>query len=106
MSITDAILEAHDEREIYFFLTAYIEAVRYDDKLNRLPDPVRELPFIGIEDVWARLVLLRSELGRPSREPDGRDHDILREAMAIFAVALDRLVSLKEKRLRELAMAA
>lgn len=106
MLIIDVIREANDEHEIYFLLTSYVEAVRYCDKLNNLPDPMRELPFIGMEDVQARVEVLGSELGKPSREAEGCDHDVVREAMAIFAVALDRLVSLKEKKLRQMPMAA
>ena len=106
MLIIDVIREANNEHEIYFLLTAYVEAVRYCDKLNILPDPMRELPFIGMEDVRARIEVLGSELGKPSREAEGRDYDIVREALAIFAAALNRLVSLEEKKLRRMPMAA
>ena len=106
MLIVDVIREAANEHEIYFLLTSYVEAVRYCDKLTILPDPMRELPFVGMEDVRARIEALRDELGRPSREAGRRDHDIVREAMAIFTVALDRLVSLKGRTLRQMPMAA
>ncbi len=106
MLIVDVIREANDEHEIYFLLTSYVEAVRYCDKLTILPDPMRELPFVGMEDVRARIEALRGELREPSREAGRRDHDIVREAMAIFTVALDRLVSLKGRTLRQMPMAA
>jgi hypothetical protein len=106
MLIVDVIREAENEHEIYFLLTSYVEAVRYCDKLTILPDPMRELPFVGMEDVQARIEALRGELGEPSREADRRDRDIVTEAMAIFNVALDRLVSLKERTLRQMPMAA
>jgi hypothetical protein len=106
MLIVDVIREADNEHEIYFLLTSYVEAVRYCDKLTILPDPMRELPFVGMEDVQARIEALRGELGEPSREADRRDRDIVTEAMAIFNVALDRLVSLKERTLRQMPMAA
>jgi hypothetical protein len=67
---------------------------------------MRELPFVGMEDVRARIEALGGELGKRSLEADRRDHDIVREAMAIFTVALDRLVSLKGQKLRQMPMAA
>jgi hypothetical protein len=94
MMITDVIREAETEHEIYFLLTAYVEAVRYLDKFNFLPRYMRDLPFAGMDSVKVRVEGLRAGLG----ESDILNRPLLKEAMDIFAAALDRLGSLEQER--------
>ena len=63
MLITNALRDATSEHEIYFLLTAYVEAVRYCDKLNMLPPAMKDLPVSGAVDVVARMEALRAGLG-------------------------------------------
>lgn len=96
MLIVDVIREADNEHEIYFLLTAYVEAVRYCDPLHHLPEIVRELPFNGVEDVNVRAESLRAIL-ESSEAPDDKIRLVLAEALGIFAVARHRLETLREE---------
>jgi len=90
MLITDAIRDAATEHEIYFLLTAYVEAVRYCDKLDTLPPAMKDLPVAGVNDVVARMEALRAGLGATPRE----ERAVIREAIEIFGAALVRLGAL------------
>ncbi len=99
MMINDVIRDAATEHEIYFLLTAYVEAVRYCDKLNHLPEAMGNLPLAGMDDVRLRIEKLKTGLGKPHPELAGEDHAMIKEAMDIFETALNRLRSLDgEKR--------
>ncbi len=52
--ITDVIREAKSEHEIYFLLTAYLEAIHFSDKLQPQPDLADILPIASIEKVRDR----------------------------------------------------
>lgn len=97
MMISDVILEANTEYEIYFLLTAYVESVRYCDKLGFLPEDFTRLPLTGIGDVRTRLEEFRLELEKLSIGGNSKEHVILREAADIFGAALDRLQWLDQK---------
>jgi hypothetical protein len=104
MTINDVIREAKSEHEVYFLLTAYVEAVRYVDRMSSLPASVRELPLKGVEDVKARFEGLRAELGQPANgRPDTRSLAVVKESADILGDALARLEFLEqEKRQRDL----
>ena len=103
-TIHDVIREATSEHEVYFLLTAYVEAVRYGDMLNYLPGQVRELPLHGFDDVRTRVDGLRAEL---TRSPAGdRSQVIVRETTDLFCEALNRLQWLQWEQRRIAAMAA
>jgi hypothetical protein len=102
-TIHDVIREATSEHEVYFLLTAYVEAVRYGDMLNYLPGQVRELPLNGFDDVRTRVDGLRAELMRSSGD---RSQVIVRETTDLFCEALNRLQSLQWEQRRAAAMAA
>lgn len=87
MPIVDAICEADSEHEIYFLLTAYVEAIRHCDKLGALPERLTRLPFPGAEDLKIRVEALRADFG----EIGERDRAVLREAIEIFCAAIERL---------------
>lgn len=98
MMIIDVIREASDEYEIFFLLTAYVEAVRYCDKLKNQPEYMRLLPLAGTIDLEVRIDKLKSELARPSHDPGDKDRLIVREAADIFDTALHRLHALQEEK--------
>ena len=107
MIINDVIREAKSEHEVYFLLTAYVEAVRYCDRLSFLPAQVRELPLNGVEDVKTRIDGLRAELGRSStRETDSRSRAIVRETADVLGDALNRLQWLEGEKQRDRAVPA
>ena len=97
MIINDVIREATSEHEVYFLLTAYVEAVRFGDQLNCLPPQVRELPLHGVEDVRARIDGLKAALNGPSRATDYKSLVVVRETADILGDALDRLQWLKHE---------
>jgi hypothetical protein len=98
MTINDVIREAKSEHEVYFLLTAYVEAVRYVDRMSLLPASVRELPLNGVSDVKARFDGLRAELGQADGKPDSRSLAIVKESADILGDALARLQWLEQER--------
>lgn len=92
--IADVIREAESENQIYFLLTAYLEAVRYSDKLNLLPDTIRQLPITDMADVKKRFERLFIELDRESKGLNHRVCTALKEALHIFSTAINRLESI------------
>jgi hypothetical protein len=102
MPITKAIRDAATEHEIFFLLTAYVEAVRYCDKLDTLPPAMKNLPITGANDVVARMEALRAGLSTSPRE----EHVVIREALEIFGAALLRLGSLATGNTIDLPIAA
>ena len=92
MTVIEVIREAGTRHEIYFLLTAYVEAVRYCDKFHMLPQPMRDLPLSGMDDLKRRVERLRAGIDRT----DILDRPVIREAWQIFAVALERLDELEE----------
>ena len=98
MTINDVIREARSEHEVYFLLTAYVEAVRYVDRMNLLPAQVRELPLNGMDDVKARFDGLKAELGQLSHGDDSRSLAIVKESADILGDALARLQFLEREK--------
>ena len=89
--ITDVIREAESEHEIYFLLTAYLEAIHFSDKLKLQSDLADILPMASMDKVRKRFEEFIVELDRASKE---LNHDaclVLKEAMLIFNIALNRL---------------
>ena len=103
MTINDVIREAKSEHEVYFLLTAYVEAVRYVDRMSLLPASVRDLPLNGMDDVKARFDGLRAELGQPNGGTDTRSLAIVKESADILGDALARLQWLEGEKARQAA---
>ena len=107
MLIHDAIRESNTRYEIFFLLTAYVEAVGYCDKGNLLPWQVRELPLAGVEDVKARIYGLHL---RTRGMTPGYDDELARrtinEALELYTMALRRLASLRDEAEADVACAA
>jgi len=100
--IADVIRSAATEHEIYFLLTAYVEAVRFCDKLNDVPEHMASLPLAGIDDVKSRFNKLVAELDAASKRLDHKACETIREALHIFGAALHRLASLNADKHRAL----
>jgi hypothetical protein len=98
MMIADVIRNATTEHEIYFLLTAYLEAVRFCDKLNDVPEHMASLPLAGIDDVRIRFNNLVAELDAASKRLDHKACETIREALHIFGAARHRLGSLNADR--------
>ena len=83
-------------------MTAYLEAVRYCDKLNNAPEHMTRLPLAGIDDVRSRFKKLVAELDTTSKRLDHKACETIREVLHIFGAALHRLGSLNADRHRAL----
>ena len=98
MLIHEAIREANTQHEVFFLLTAYVEAVSYCDKGNLLPWQVRELPLAGIEDVKARIYGLHLRVrGMTPGYDDEIARRVINEALELYTTALRRLASLRNE---------
>ncbi len=100
MIIANIIRELHTEHEIYFFVTAYIEAARYCGKLAFLPARMADLPLQGKEDLQTRFEQLMVELDKASRRLDDKACVVIKEALAVLGTALTCLRLLQIKRLK------
>jgi hypothetical protein len=93
---SDVVREAKNEREIYFLLSSYVEAVRFGDLLNLVPEPVKRLPLEGyghVKEHYQQLLELEKASGGMTTNACG----VIREALPIFNAALERLESLSGK---------
>jgi hypothetical protein len=88
MIIGRVIRDAESENEIYFLLTAYIEATQFG---GRLPEYLTNLPITGLKDVEARSQRLIMERDKASEQPSNKAGVIIEEALQIFDDALCRL---------------
>lgn len=95
MPISDAIQELNTEHEIFFLLTAYIEALGFCDKLSLLPWQMRTLPLAGFSDVEARIDGLRLQLREMASEADLRARVVIEETIEVFSTASRRLLILQ-----------
>ena len=94
MMFADAIRQAKNEHEVYFLLTAYVESARYCDPLNLLPESMKRLPLGGTDDISEQYQQLIVELDKASKGLKNNACVVLKEALHVFSVALDRLQSL------------
>jgi hypothetical protein len=92
----DVIREAKNEHEIYFLLTSYVEAVRFGDKLNLVPESVKTLPLAGIGHVRHQSQQLIVELDKASKNLNDNACVVIKEALHLFSTALARLESLDD----------
>lgn len=91
MLITDVISEAGTEHEVYFLLTAYLESVRFGDRLGLLPERITRLPLSGLADVTQRFNALRTERDHAMMHSNDRTRVFLAEALHVVGTARDRL---------------
>lgn len=89
----DVIREARNEHEIYFLLTSYVEAVRFGDQLNVVPEKVKDLPLNAsrVRQQYQTLLELSNQGKRDSTSA------VLDEALPIFGAALQRLEALDKQ---------
>ena len=93
---SNVIREARNEQEIYFLLNAYVEAVRFADQLNVVPEPLKRRPLDGrrlVKEQYQKLL----ELDRASVNTNDSACPVIQEALPIYGAALERLETLKEK---------
>lgn len=107
MQIHEAIRKANSRHEIFFLLTAYVEAVGYCDQRKLLPWQVRELPLAGTQDVKARIygLHLRSRSMTPGSD-DAAAGQIVNETLELYTTALRQLASLEVDESVDLGYAA
>jgi len=89
--ITDAIRDANTEQDTYVLLAAYLEAMQRHEKRKMLPEYVTRLPMNGKDDVMARFEKLVAGLDAASKRLDDEACLVIKEALAVFGTALDRL---------------
>ncbi len=106
MIIADIIRTASTAHEIYFLLASYVEAARYCDPLERLPEELRRLPIDATDDLATRVGRLKAAFAAPLEVLDEQDRAIVKEALDIFVCALKRLNYLAEAECETLARAA
>ena len=87
MMIGNVIRESRSEHEIFFLLTAYLEALGYGDVQGILPRELVELPLSGMGDVRRRIAVLTVEFAK-LHDRYGKKHAILKD---ILGSALQRL---------------
>ena len=89
--IDDFIRRAHNEHEIYFLLTAYLEAVQFGDKKNFVSEATIALPLTTLADLDERFTQLFIDLDNASKALDDRACLSIKEALHVFGSAVHRL---------------
>ena len=91
---TDIVRTADSDHEIYFLLTSYMEAIRFNNRAPGVPAEVTRLPLDGQDDVKERFGRLMIELDQASKGLDENRCELIREALHILGTAWKRLESL------------
>src|SRR5688500_11912585 len=91
---TDIVRTADTDHEIYFLLTSYMEAVRFNNGAHGVPSEVTRLPLNGKDDVKDRFGKLLIELDLASKGLNDGRCELIREALHILGTAWKRLESL------------
>jgi hypothetical protein len=91
MNIGDVIRDCKTTHEVYFWMTSYVEAVRYADNLGLLPEHLKRLPLKDKEDLNSRLTGLAQELDRASKQLDDPACVLIKEGIYVFGTALKRI---------------
>jgi hypothetical protein len=95
---TDAIRTADNEHEIYFLLTSYADAVRYERPAGTVPESITRLPVTGADDVKERLNQLVPALDAASKRLDDKTVALIKQALHTYGTALGRLQSLNKEK--------
>jgi hypothetical protein len=95
MITADDMREAASKGEVYRLLTGYVEALRKADELSCHPQPMTQLPFDGTADVRERVARLIGEIDVASRRWDHHACRAIKQALYVFATALNRLEALE-----------
>ncbi len=93
MILADLIRDAESESDVFRLLTAFVEALRYADRLGMLPQFLTTLPLKGVVDLESRFGRLVVELGTGAADGGGASQ-VAKEAREIFGTALHRLRAL------------
>lgn len=97
MMITEAIRKAGSEHTICALLTAYVATMQFS---RGLPERVRAIPMLGIDDLKSLLEQLVTESEAIIRLPDVSAFNVV-EAANVFDVAIDRINKIQEEAARE-----
>jgi len=98
MTITDVIRDADSEHVVYFLLSSYVNTARYRNTLKGLPEQISALPLASKGEVRSRFQMLMLELDGASKRLDNKACATIKEALAVFGTALNRLQSLDCRR--------
>lgn len=91
MMLKDVILEADSEHEIFFLVTAYLEALHHCDRLDALPGYLKRMPLGGPDDLKTRFERARAELSKYAEQRESWPRLVFEEAAEVFRAALNRL---------------
>ncbi|MDB5811897.1 MAG: hypothetical protein JWN94_4019 [Betaproteobacteria bacterium] len=105
MLIIDMIRDADTDHEVYFWMTAYIESVKYGDALGLLPERITRLPLAGARDVRERFDGLIIDVDQASRQLNDRSCVVLKEALHVLGAGIARLKVLENAHRESLAQA-
>jgi hypothetical protein len=89
--IADAIRDTNTEQDIYALLTGYLQIMQCYERRKMLPEYVTRLPISGKDDVMARFKKLVAGLDLASKRLDDEACVVIKDALAVFGTALDRL---------------
>jgi hypothetical protein len=89
--IADAIRNTNTQQDIYVLLTGYLEVMQGYERREMLPEYVTCLPINGKDDVMARFKKLVAGLDVASKRLDDEACVVIKDALAVFGTALDRL---------------
>jgi hypothetical protein len=91
MLISDIVRDANTEHEIYFLITAYVESVRFVDKLGLLPEQMTKLPLTDVRDLQERFTRLMIELDTASKGLNDKTCTAIKETLQVFGAGIARL---------------
>jgi len=89
--IDDFIRRAHNEHEIYFLLTAYLEAIQFGDKKHFISEATIALPLTTLANLEGRFARLFIDLDNASKALDDCACIAIKEALQVFGSAVHRL---------------
>lgn len=89
--IADAIRDTNTQQDTYVLLTGYLEAMQCYERRKLLPEYVTRLPINGRDDVMTRFEKLVTGLDAASKRLDDEACAVIKDALAVFGTALDRL---------------
>lgn len=93
--IADVIRHAETEHEIYSLLSAYLEAIQFENKNSYYSNTATILPLAGKNDLEQRVNQLFIELDSASKALDDHACLTMKEALHIFGSALHQLQHLE-----------
>ena len=94
MHVTRVMKGLNSDTAIYFLLTSYVEAIRSSSCTWPVSDSVLQLPLLGRSDIEERCRLLQRRTQTMGRFSTAQQRAQLKEALDVFACAVERLQAL------------